>query len=182
MKTVFVWACALLLSVGTVSATATTQKWADGWDNFSEPLNLAKSSVKWSVSPTKHTLTVTFSLVSARPSKLYQVGLNFFCTTFPVTFGQFPTDGGGGTCATATKQGVTATFAEVEVGVVTTDLRGNGTFTVVIGPIASGNYDLEFFAHDGAGCELNGGGGVATCPADFQSPGPFGTGTKITIP
>src|SRR5258706_9763385 len=182
MTKVAILTFASLLTVGTASATVPLQQWTDGWYTFDDPLTLTKSSVKWIVSPTTHTLTVTFSLVGARPSKLYQVALNFFCSTFPANFGQFPTDGGGGTCASATKQGVTATFAEVEVGVVTTDLHGNGSFKVVIGPVTAGTYDVEFFAHDGAGCELNGGGGIATCAADFQSPGPFGTGTTITIP
>ena len=187
MNKILILVVALVLSTSGVFAQidapqATTQKFTTGWDNFGEPLDKTKSHVKWSVSPTKHTLTATFALVHARPSKLYQVALNFFCTTFPANFGQFPTDGGGGTCATATKQGVTATYAEVEVGVVTTDLHGTGSFTVVIGPVTPGTYDLEFFVHDGAGCELNGGGGNAGCASDFQSPGPFGTGTTITIP
>jgi hypothetical protein len=120
--------------------------------------------------------------VSARPSKLYQVSINFFCSTFPATFGQFPTDGGGGVCQPLTRQGVTKDSAEIEVGVVTTDIHGNGSFTVVIGPVPSGTYELEFFARDGAGCNLNGGGGTATCAVDFQSPGRFGTATTITVP
>lgn len=183
MKKIFLLAGVLLLSVGAASA-ATTQKWTAGWDNFGEPLNYTKSKVTWSVNSTKHTLSVTFTLAAANPSKLYQVGLNFFCTTFPVSFGQFPTDGGGGTCSTITKQGVTKTVAAVELGVVTTDEHGNGTFTVVIGPIAAGTYDLEFQARDGAGCQLTGGAGNgADCYVDFQSPGPtFGDATTITIP
>jgi hypothetical protein len=172
---------AILLLAVTASAASTTQEWSLGWDNFGEPLNLTKSSVKWSVSTT-HRLTVTFGLVGARPTKLYQVSINFFCSTFPVTFGQFPTDGGGGTCQTLTRQGVTRDSAEIEVGVVTTDIHGNGTFTVAIGPVPSGTYEVEFFARDGAGCNVNGGGGLAACPVDFQSPGPFGTATTITVP
>jgi hypothetical protein len=184
MKRMLTIAAVLLLSASVVSAT-TTQKWTAGWDNFSEPLNYTKSKIKWSVNPTTHKLSVTFALVGATPSKLYQMSLNFFCTTFPATFGQFPVDGGGGTCIQATRQGVTATIAEIEVGVVTTDIHGNGSFTVVIGPVASGSYSLEFFARNGAGCELTGGGGndVDHCEADFQSPGPtFGDATTIVIP
>lgn len=177
-KSLLVWA--LLLPAVTAFASTTIQLWSPGWDNFSEPLNLTKSSVKWSVSSTRK-LTVTFTLVGARPSKLYQVSINFFCTTFPATFGQFPTDGGGGACQSLTRQGVTKDSAEIEVGVVTTDIHGNGSFTVVIGPVPSGTYELEFFARDGAGCNINGGGGLATCPVDFQSPGPFGTATTITV-
>jgi hypothetical protein len=113
------------------------------------------------------------------------VALNFFCSTFPSTFGQFPNDQGGGACIPLTRQGVTQNVAEVELGVVTTDINGNGSLTVVIGPVASGTYTLEFFARNGAGCDLIGGGSCDAdhAEADFQSPGPtFGDATTITIP
>ena len=73
---------------------------------------------------TTHKLSVTFTLVGATPSKLYQVGIVPFCSTFPATFGQFPVDDGG-TCQSLTRQGVTATAATVELGVVTTDILWN---------------------------------------------------------
>jgi hypothetical protein len=173
----------LLVLAVTASATATKQLWMTGWDNFSEPLNLTKSYVKWSVS-TSGKLTITFNLVGANPTKLYQVSLNFFCSTFPQNFGQFPMDQPfDGTCTPLTRQGVTADSAETEVGAILTDVHGNGKFTVVIGPVPSGTYNLEFFARDGAGCDVNGGAGNGSdCAADFQSPGPFGTGTTITVP
>ena len=180
-RTMLLLTSAILLVAVTASAATTTQKWTLGWDNFGEPLDLTKSNIKWSVSPTRK-LTVTFGLVSARPSKLYQVGINFFCSTFPATFGQFPNENGAGACQPLTRQGVTKDSAAVEVGVVTTDIHGNGAFTVVIGPVPSGSYELEFQARDGAGCDLIGGGGPATCPVDLQSPGPFGTATTITVP
>jgi hypothetical protein len=172
---------AILLVAVSAPAATTTQQWTLGWDNFGEPLNFTKSNIKWSVS-TARKLTVTFGLVSARPSKLYQVSINFFCSIFPARFGQFPTDGGGGACQSLTRQGVTKDSAEIEVGVVTTDIHGNGSFTVVIGPVSSGTYELEFFARDGAGCNVNGGGGLPTCPVVFQSPGQFGTATTISVP
>jgi len=170
--------------VSVASATMTKQSWTAGWDNFGEPLNYTKSSIQWSVS-TLRRLTVTFNLVGATPGKLYQIGLNFFCSTFPATFGQFPNDQGGGACTPLTRQSVTMEIAEVEVGVVTTDIHGNGSFKVVIGPIASGTYQLEFFARNGAGCDLVNGGPCDAnhAEADFQSPGPtFGDATTITIP
>src|SRR5439155_27144161 len=117
MKRMFLVALALLLSVGT--SAAKTQKWTLGWDNFSEPLNRPNSSVTWSVSSVSSTsfLTVTFKLVGATPSKLYQMSIHFFCTTLPATFGQFPTErNGGGACVTITRQGVTASVAAVELG------------------------------------------------------------------
>src|SRR5437879_9642763 len=52
-----------------------------------------------------------------------------------------------------------ATDTAVEFGVVPTDIHGNGRFTVVVGPIASRTYDLEFDAHNGAGFGLTAGGG-----------------------
>ena len=181
MKKTFLLLGALLLLGSVASASSTTLKWTAGWDNFGEPLNYKKSKIKYSVNAAQHSLTVTFTLVGANPNKLYQVGLNFFCTTFPVTFGNFPTDGGGGACQSITRQGVTASVAAVELGVVTTDEHGNGSFKVTIGPIASGTYSAEFQTRDGAGCNLKGGG--SDCPDDFQSPGPtFGDATTITIP
>jgi hypothetical protein len=183
MKRFFMMAAVLLLSASAASAT-TTQKWTAGWDNFSEPLNYTKSNIKWSVNSTTRKLTVTYKLVGATPSKLYQVTIHFFCTTFPPTFGQFPTETNNGACVTITRQNVTASVAAVELGVVTTDINGNGTFAVVVGPVASGTYTIEFVARNGAGCGLIGGGPCDTDHAegDFQSPGPFGTTTTITIP
>jgi hypothetical protein len=183
MKKIFLLAGVLVFSVGAVGAT--TQKWTAGWDNLSEPLNYSKSKIAWSVNATTKKLSVTYTLVGAKPSKLYQVDLAFFCSTFPSTFGQFPVQGfsGGDTCQTITRQGVTASAVYAEVGVVTTDMKGNGTFTVSIGPVAAGTYDVEFRALDGAGCALTGGAGNGSdCADDFQSPGPFGTTTTITIP
>ena len=169
----------LLLSASTASE-ATTLKWTAGWDNFSEPLNYNKSKISWSVNPGTSKLSVLFTLVGATPSKLYQVGIVPFCTTFPATFGRFPVDHGGGTCTQETRQGVTATTATIELGVVLTDINGDGSFKVVIGTISEGTYDVEFQARNGAGCDVTGGAG--DCEVDFQSPGPFGTTTTITIP
>jgi hypothetical protein len=183
MKRTFLLVVALLLSAGTTSAT--TEKWTAGWDNFSEPLDFTHSSITWSVSATTRKLTVTYKLVHATPNKLYQVGVHIFCSKFPKTFGQFPVQTPTpGTCTPITRQGVTRTAIAVEFGVVTTDIHGNGTLTVVVGPIV-GTYDLEFDARNGAGCDLTGGAGntVSTCEADFQSPGPtFGTAAVIIVP
>jgi len=183
MKRILLVMVALLLTAS--AASATTLKWTAGYNNFGEPLNYKKSKVTYAVNATTKKLTVTYTLVSATPRKLYQVGIVFFCTTFPPTFGQFPTeDAPGGNCTQATLQGVTASVAGVQVGVVTTDINGNGSFNVVVGPIASGTYDVEFQAEDGAGCFLTGGAGNGSdCNTDFQSPGPtFGDTTTITIP
>jgi hypothetical protein len=183
MKKTLLLAAAILLSVGAASAQTTTQEWATGWDNFGEPLNLTKSNIKWSISAARK-LTVTFTLAGAAPNKLYQVGTHIYCTTFPATFGQFPANGaGGGNCFTMTRQSVTQSVVGVEMGAVTTDIHGNGSFKVVVGPITSGTYDLEFTVRNGAGCNLIGGAGNGSdCAVDFQSPGPFGTATTIIVP
>jgi hypothetical protein len=182
MKRIFLVVAVLFLSASAALATATTQKWTAGWSNFDEPLNYKDSYVRWTVNPETSKLSVTFRLVGATPNKLYQVAIQFFCTTFPATFGQFQTDEtSGGNCEQFTVQGVTKTAAAVQLGVVTTDIHGNGTFAVVVGPIASGTYSLEFAAEDGAGCFLTGGAGCGG--NDFQSPGPtFGDAITITIP
>jgi hypothetical protein len=201
MKRIFLAVVALLLSANIAFATPTNlvasggrnseefdkktkkQEWTAGWDNFGEPLNYKKSYVSWTVHPENSKLSVTFKLVGATPNKLYQVGVHIFCTTFPATFGQFPTNGGpGGTCHLGTRQGVTENHVSVELGVVTTDINGNGSFAVIVGPIASGTYDVEFDTRDAAGCNLIGGAvDIFSCNVDFQSPGPFGTTTTITI-
>jgi hypothetical protein len=164
------------------AAVTGTQTWQAGWDNFGEPIKLTSSNIIWSLAPTRK-LTVAFTLVGATPNKLYQVGIHLFCDTAPVTFGQFPVTSSGGSCFPITRQGVTKKVAAVEFGVVMTDIHGKGSFKVVVGPIASGTYNFEFTARDGAGCNLIGGAGNGTdCYADFQSPGPFGTATTITVP
>jgi len=170
-----------ILTDGAEPLTVTTHKFTRGWDNFGEPLNLTSSSVKWSVSTTRK-MTVTFSLVGATPNKLYQVGVHIFCTTAHRTFGQFPTNPASGACGLLTRQGKTATVESVEMGVVTSDRTGKGSFNVVVGPIASGSYEMEFTVRNGAGCNLIGGSGSTGCAIDFQSPGPFTNATTIVVP
>ena len=197
MKKTFLLFATTLLAVGVASAQTTkptatstatvTQKLTTGWDIFTEPMDLVHSNVQWSVSTSKK-LTVTFNLVGANPNKLYQVGVDFYCTTIPTTLGQFPVQGRNpdGTCSSATRQGHTATVAGIDVAVVTTDLHGKGSVSVVIGPVPSGTYSVSFVVLNGAGCNLTGGAGnngcYNDCVADFQSPGPFGTGTTVVVP
>jgi len=182
MKKILFLTAALLLTVGMASAQ-TRQEWTSGWDKFNEPLDYARSNIKWELLPTRK-LAATYTLAHATPNKLYQVGIHIFCDTFAKTFGQFPANPNDGTCPKITRQQVTKGVVAIEFGVVTTDLRGNGSFKVVVGPIASGTYDLEFSTRNGAGCNLIGGGGNGgdICEIDFQSPGPFGTATEIIVP
>jgi len=199
-KTVLQVFATLMLSAATAATasaqttestpdTATTQHWKHGWGIPDEQLDIQKSNIVWSVSPATGDLTVTFNLVEAVPTKLYQIGVTFFCTTFPATFGQFPIDPStinNGNCIPVFLQGVNATVTGVELCVVLTDNVGTGSCKVVVGtvanPIAPGTYTLEFEARDGAGCEVTGGGTNPTCLVDFQSPGPFGNATTIVIP
>jgi hypothetical protein len=169
---------AFALTAAAGAADARTQPWKAGWDNFAEPLNFTSSAVVWAVATTGD-LKITYVLVAAKPTKLYQVGVHLFCTTAPKMFGRFPV-AANGTCGAITRQGVTAKVAAIELGVVLTDASGNGSVTVDLGPVAAGTYKLEFTARDGAGCNVTGGGGV--CGVDFQSPGPFGTTTIIRVP
>ena len=171
---------ALLLSASTTFAQ-TTQQWAPGWDTLNEPLNFTKSSVTWWVPiGTPHHLVVSYHLVGATPNKLYQVGVHIFCSTFPATFGQFPSLWVG-TCPPVTRQGVTATVTAAEMGAILTDIHGNGYKQIIVGPVASGTYNLEFHVRNGAGCDVSGGG--RECAVAFQSPGPvFGTPTTIILP
>jgi hypothetical protein len=176
----FILPLALLLTVGSAGAAVTTQAWTPGWDNLSEPLDFSTSHVIWGFSPTG-ALRITFQLRHARANKLYQVGVAVMdCSTELPDFGQFPF--GATTCATTIKQGVTDTVDAVELGVILTDIHGNGSVAVSDPKIAPGTYDLEFFARDGAGCGVTGGGSGLVCNVDFQSPGPFGSETTITIP
>jgi hypothetical protein len=167
-KTFVVVAVGLIAAPGIASAKV--QSWVAGWDIVSEPLDYANSSITWKVNQTTKLLTITYLLKGAKPNKLYQVGAHIFnlCPSPPALFGQFPVSACGATG-----------IVSLEFGVVTTDASGNGTFSVVIGPVASGSYKVEFHARNGAGCGLAGGG--SDCSADFQSPGPFGTATKIRV-
>ena len=180
MKRTFALAALLVLSAGVLSAGTVKQAWTAGWTNLHEPLNYSKSNVEWLVAGSN--LTVTYNLVGATPTKMYQVALQFFCTTFPSTFGQFPvTENSNGGCISDTAQGVTKTVAAAEVAGVLTDEHGNGSARIVIGPVAFGVYELEFIVRDGVGCD-GVSGGSHTCNVDFQSPGPtFGDTTTITV-
>ena len=176
---------AVLLIAGGAASAATTQKFTAGWDNFGAQLNYSLSHVTWSVNSTTKNVTISYTLVGAVPTSLYQMSLNFYCTTFPLDFGQFPIDGPfDGTCTSLTRQGVTKTVAETEIGVILTDKNGKGSVSVVIGPVQTGTYEVTFFVRNAAGCNVSGGGGNSgtVCEADFQSPGPFGTPTTIVVP
>jgi hypothetical protein len=165
----------VLVLVASSTLAATTKKFTAGWDKFNEPLDYKKSGVTWSVNPTKHTLAVTYKLTGAPPSQLLPVAIHIFCSTSPATFGQFAVFQGAGPCQSETRQGVTRTGVDVFLGVPITDINGDTSFALTIGPIAAGSYDVEFDVFDSSFC--------STGVVDFQSPGPtFGDTTTITIP
>jgi len=153
-------------------AFAKVQPFTTGWDNFNEPIDLANSSVKWSVSPKTKSLTVTYTLAGANPTKLYQVAVAIFCQTAPANFGRYPIE--SSTCSAITRQGKTASDTGAELGVILTDSSGAGAVTISTGALPAGKYTVEFTVRDGAGCAVTGGG--SDCNVDFQSPGPFDTG------
>ena len=155
--------------------------WTAGWDNFNEPLNKSTSFVHWSLSPENPLLTVTYQLNGAAPNKLYQVGIHLEkCRKTISSFGQFPALG---PCGAITRQGVTRTVEAFEFGVVLTDEFGNGSFAIVVGPIAAGTYTLQFNVRNGAGCNVTGGGsGGAVCEVDFQAPNHFGNTITLKVP
>jgi hypothetical protein len=163
------------------AAVAASSTWAPGWDSFGEPLDFADSSVSWKVNQTTKLIAIDVKLRGAMPSKLYQFGFHLFCKNYPAQFGQFPFTEGPGPCGQITREGVTRSIAAVEFGAVLTDVSGDGDGRVVVGPVAPGNYNVQFHIRNGAGCDVAGGGGDGTCPALFQSPGPFGTTIRIRV-
>lgn len=169
----------LPLLVGAVDAK--TLAWQQGWDDFGQPLNLAKSHVSYSINATTRHVTLTYFLVGSQVDHAYQVGIHVFCTTFAKKFGRFPVPGAPA-CGSLTRQGVTKTANAVEFGAIITDAKGNGSVTVDVGAVAAGTYTLEFDVRDGAGCDVTGGGGSGECPVGYQSPGPFGTGATLVVP
>jgi hypothetical protein len=164
-------------------AVAAELPWAAGWDKFTEPLNTSTSFVHWALSPENPFLAVNYQLNGAAPNKLYQVGIHLEkCRNTIRSFGQFPAL--GGPCGAITRQGVTRTVEAFEFGVVLTDKFGNGSFAVIVGPIAAGTYTLQFTVRNGAGCNVTGGGGSggAFCEVDFQAPNHFGNTITLTVP
>jgi hypothetical protein len=163
-------------------AVATELLWATGWDKFTEPLNTSTSLVHFSLSPENPFLSVTYQLNGAAPNKLYQVGIHLEnCRKTIPSFGQFPALG---PCGAITRQGVTRTVEAFEFGVVLTDGFGNGSFAIIVGPIAAGTYTLQFNVRNGAGCNVTGGGGSggAFCEVDFQAPNHFAKTITLKVP
>lgn len=176
MKKLFVLTVALFFISASGAAIARTQAWVAGYALFAEPLDYANSGIEWRVDQTNKLMTIVYTLKGAVPNKLYQVGVLLRKPNCHLTFGNYPTGG----CTRRVYQGVIRWARNAEFGVVTTDMFGNGTFRVTVGPIASGRYAVKFFARDGAGQKLIG-GRTDTVYECFQSPGPFGTFTTVLI-
>ena len=88
MKRIFLVAVALLMSAGAASAS-TKQKWTAGWDNFGEPLDYSKSTVKWAVAASTKKLTVTYALVGAVPSSCTRLTWPFSAPRLPAALANF---------------------------------------------------------------------------------------------
>lgn len=180
---------ALLMSALTISGVASAniasaqsgaQKWSAGWDGFNERLNYKKSGVTWNHPVGKPQLSITYNLRGATPNRQYQVGIHVF-NRCDQTFGRFPVLG---RCNFIKRQGVTRQVEAVELGAVTTDAAGNGSFSVLVTDMEAGTYELKFHVRGNVGC-LFGGSGHRTnrCDVVFQSPGPFGSAIEtMTLP
>src|SRR5215831_229373 len=140
------------------------QKWRAGWDIFDEQLDYNTGEVTWKHSPGRSLLIITYTLRGATPNRQYQVGVHIF-DICPTTFGQFPSLDG---CAAITREGVTRVVEGIELGVVTTDSDGNGSFTVSVNGIEPGTYQIIFDVRAGVGCNLP--VGCGGCAVVFQSP------------
>lgn len=176
MKKVIVLAAALLFSS---PATAVTLNWTRGWDAFNEPLG--GGGVQYAVSG--KTLVAIFSVVGAKPNKMYQVGVHLQCTTL-TRFGQFPF-ANGSACSSITREGQTRSIQAPEFAVMTTDASGAGSVRVDVGPLSAGVYKLHFNARVGAGCNIalgpTQGPSSTNCNAVFRAPAPFGNFATIRI-
>ncbi len=162
------------ISVADAHPNSRLQNWLAGWDIFDKQLDYNTSKVFWKHSPGGSRLVLTYILRGATPNRQYQVGVHLF-DSCPSAFGQFPV----GPCDLVTREGITRVVASIEFGVVTTDSKGNGSFSLSVNGIAAGTYEMEFNVRAGVGCNL---GGCGACDVVFQSPGPFGVGTtKITF-
>lgn len=183
-RSIAVVAAVALALVSAGAARAKTLRFTAGWDNFSEPLTYASSSVVYNIDATTHVMATTVTLHGATPTKLYEVAIIFFdqCPTPPKQFGRFD-DFADFTCAAYTRQNVTASTSSVDFGAILTDASGTGSVTVSLGKVAAGSHAVEFVVRDGVGCEVSGGAGSAACAIDFQTPGPtFGDTATITVP
>ena len=142
--------------------------WQYGWDGFSGPMNFSESTLIWSLSGS--TLHVSAAIFGAIPNTQYTIGLELFYAVARQCrsgFGQF----GLGACLEVTRQGVTTweddTNRASGIGTIFTNGSGIGTLSLSITGVATGVYDLGFYAQDGS--------------INFQAPGPFGTGIPLTV-
>jgi hypothetical protein len=77
--------------------------------------------------------------------------------------------------------GCSAGIQGMELGVLTTDSLGDGSFHVNIGSIVPGTYDVVFDVRQGIGCNIDVESPGRNCPIVFQAPS-FQAPVTIVIP
>ncbi len=162
-------------SADIASAQTGAQRWSEGWDGFGERLDYRKSGVTWKHPAGTPQLSITYNLRGATPNRQYQVGIHVV-DRCDKNFGRFPVLG---RCNVIRRQGVAKHVEAIELGAVTTDSAGNGSFSVLVTNIEAGTYNLKFHVRRDVGCLFGGSGhGSDRCEVVFQSPGPFGSAAE----
>lgn len=170
----------VLVLVTTLSAGAGTLKWGGGWSETNEQINFSDSYVSYDYFKSSRFLRVTYYLSGAKPKKLHQVGMHFYCTTPIQKFGQFSAN--AKSCVSYTLGGVTKSVDSFEFGVILTDIDGNGSFEVNIGPLNPGVYKIQFTARLDAGCYMSGyPSPYQKCSVVFSAPGKFGNSISLIV-
>jgi hypothetical protein len=160
----------------STSALTTSLQWQAGWEIPHEPLDYSNSKVTYKASTGN--LSITFVLVGAKPNWWYQVGIHLLwsnCTQAVSQFGQFADLLG------PVNVGCKSSQQAVEMGVVTTDSLGDGSFHVNVGSIVPGTYHIVFDARRGTGCNIDVDDPGRNCPIVFQAPS-FQAPATIVIP
>jgi len=155
---------------------AIKQTWSPGWNDLTQTLDFQKSEVIFNHPDSTSKLDINYILKGADPNRNYHVGIHLFWANSRQCVGSFGQFTALPFCQLITKQGKSRVVEPVELGVLTTDSDGNGIFVVNIEAISAGTYEVQFHIRTGVGClPIN-------CAIIFQSPGPFGITTFITIP
>jgi len=200
-KVMFALMAALLMLVSqfqTAAATPVTLPWAQGWDS-SLPIGLG-SKLTYNAIVSQHVLIIVYVLNGASINTAYQVGVHnqTAASACPVSQGPGPTFGfhglTGWTGAPSAACGIgpicrqsfctpaTSGLDAIELGVLTTDATGSGSFVSIQREIIPGTYLLKFDVREdthGVGCVPP---SLSYCGVVLQTPPPnFGAFQSITV-
>ena len=149
----------------SLGSGVTTLHFKPGWDDLTQPLNWAKSTVTIDAR-TRRALTITYALTGAVPGTALQIGIEVFQSPCTMTkLGQYGLYCGGGT-----RQGVTATLAEVLLPAPTVGTAGTFQRVVKLKGVAPGTYRFEFTVRD-----------APNPTVIYQAPGPFAKTAAVTV-